>query len=75
VQIAILAALSTAGWISAGALGVFSQLKTMPWSVLSELIGLIYLTAIVGAFAAALTAPWIDMLLARRGIQRSPLRG
>ncbi|MBT8418954.1 MAG: hypothetical protein KJO42_16070, partial [Silicimonas sp.] len=49
MQLSLLGALSTAGWIAALALGVFSQLKTMPWSVLSELIGTIYLVAILGA--------------------------
>lgn len=65
LQMAILGALSTAGWISALALGVFSQMKTMPWATLSEIVGMIYLTALVGAFAAAFTAPVIDSALRR----------
>lgn len=65
VQLALLGALSTAGWIAALALGVFSQLRTMPWSALSEIIGTIYLAALAGAFAAALLAPLIDDILRR----------
>jgi hypothetical protein len=66
LQMAALAALSGAGWISALALGVFSQLKTMEWAVLSEIIGLIYLTALAAAGLAALLAPAIDALISDR---------
>ena len=66
LQMAALAALSGAGWISALALGVFSQLKTMEWAILSEIIGLIYLTALAAASIAALLAPAIDALMSDR---------
>mgnify|MGYP001815573626 FL=1 len=66
LQMAALAALSTACWISALALGVFSQLKTMDWGLLSEIIGLIYLIALASACLAALVAPLVDYVLERR---------
>lgn len=65
VQMAILGALSTAGWISAMTLGVFSQLRTTEWSLLSEIVGIIYLTALSGALMAAWVAPFIDAALDR----------
>lgn len=65
MKLSLLGALSTAGWVAALALGVFSQLKTMPWSALSEIIGMIYLLAIIGAFAATAFAPLIDQILNR----------
>lgn len=66
VQMAVLGALSTAGWISALALGVFSQMKRMEWSHLSEIVGIIYLAALSGALLAALVAPLLDEALDRR---------
>ena len=66
VQMAVLGALSTAGWISAMALGVFSQLKKMEWSHLSEIVGIIYLTALSAALLAALVAPLLDDALDRQ---------
>lgn len=72
VQLSMLGALSTAGWVSALALGVFSQMKTMTWSHLSEIIGMIYLTAISCAFLAAFMAPWLGSPAAGRNPQRRP---
>ena len=66
IQMASLGALSTAGWICALALGVFSQMKAMEWGHLSEIIGLIYLAAITFAFIAALVAPVVDELMDRQ---------
>lgn len=65
VQMAVLGALSTAGWISALALGVFSQMRTMEWSHLSEIVGIIYLAALSAALLAALAAPLLDQALDR----------
>ncbi len=71
VQMAVLGALSTAGWISALALGVFSQMRKMEWSLLSEIVGIIYLTALSAALLAALVAPLLDEALDReRGAPR-----
>ena len=66
LQMAALAALSTACWISALALGVFSQLKKMYGGLLSEIIGLRYLIALASACLAALVAPLVDYVLERR---------
>lgn len=65
IQMAVLGALSTAGWISALALGVFSHLRKMDWTLLSEIVGTIYLTALILAFLAAAIAPQVDALLGR----------
>ena len=56
-RLAALAGLSGAGWISALALGVFSKLKTVEWETLSEIIGVIYLIALIGAMAATFLSP------------------
>ena len=69
-QMAVLGALSTAGWICALALGVFSQMKTMDWSVLSEITGTIYLLAMIGAFVAAIAAPMIDGFMSQHARSR-----
>ena len=76
-QVAALGALSSACWIAALALGVFSQLKTMEWSLLSEIVGLIYLVALIGACTAAMAAPLVDYVLERRSLNHwaPPLRG
>ncbi|MEQ9053898.1 MAG: hypothetical protein RLO38_04245 [Roseovarius confluentis] len=70
IQMAALGALSTAGWVSALALGVFSQMKTMEWSLLSEIIGFIYLGALILAFTAALLAPFLGDPLNRKIAER-----
>jgi hypothetical protein len=75
VRMASLGALSTAGWISALALGVFSQLRSMEWNVLSEIVGMIYLTALCTAFVAALAAPALDRLVDHSGRLASDARG
>jgi hypothetical protein len=67
IQMAALGALSTAGWISALALGVFSHLKKMDWSLLSEIVGMIYLIALTCAFIAACAAPIVDRFLQTAG--------
>lgn len=59
LRLGALAGLSGAGWISALSLGVFSTFKTMPWSMLSELVGLVYLLGLVGAIAVAILAPMV----------------
>lgn len=75
IQMSLLGSLSTAGWVSALALGVFSQLRTTPWSVLSEIIGMIYLLALIGGFAAAIIAPFIDAHLNRHiPLPQNPVR-
>ena len=72
LRLGALGGLSGAGWISALSLGVFSNLKTVEWAVLSELIGIIYLFGLVGAIMLALGAPVIcflqDRKLARFGL-------
>lgn len=72
LRLGALGGLSGAGWISALSLGVFSNLKTMEWSVLSELIGAIYLCGLLGAIMLALVAPMIcfvqDRKLVRLGL-------
>ncbi|NNE87285.1 MAG: hypothetical protein HKN27_04350 [Silicimonas sp.] len=62
LRLGALAGMSGAGWISALSLGVFSKLKTMEWSVLSELIGMIYLIGLVGAMLLAIAAPVISFV-------------
>jgi len=68
LRVAALAGISGAGWISALALGVFSTLKTMPWEVLSEMIGIIYMLGLGGALLTALAAPILMFALDRRRV-------
>ena len=65
-RLSALAGLSGAGWISALVLGVFSQMKTMDWDTLSEIIGVIYLLGLTGALAAAVLSPVLLFLMDRR---------
>lgn len=67
LRLGALAGMSGAGWISALSLGVFSNLKTMDWPVLSELIGLIYLVGLIGAIFLAFSAPIILFVQDRMG--------
>lgn len=67
IRMASLGALSTAGWISALVLGVFSHLKTMEWNLLSEIVGMIYLSTLSLALVAALAAPALDRLAEQSG--------
>ncbi|NNE79329.1 MAG: hypothetical protein HKN18_03560 [Silicimonas sp.] len=64
-RLSALAGLSGAGWISALALGVFSKLKTVEWATLSEVIGVIYLLALVAAMAAAFLSPVLNYAMDR----------
>ena len=59
MQLAALGALSGACWVLALALGVFSQLKPMPWEFLSRLIGIVGAGALAAAILAALVAPLV----------------
>ncbi len=56
-RLAAMAGLSGAGWISALVLGVFSTMRTMNYETLSEVIGAIYLLALLGAIAATFLSP------------------
>ena len=67
IRMASLGALSTAGWISALTLGVFSQLKAMEWHMLSQLDGMTYVAALTAAIVAALAAPIVDRLFDQSG--------
>ena len=59
-QLASLATISAACWVSALALGVFSALRPLPWEMLSVMVGVVYLVALAGALFAALFAPLIS---------------
>ena len=65
MRLSALAGLSGAGWISALALGVFSKLKTVEWATLSEVIGAIYLLALIAALAAAFLSPVLNYAMDR----------
>jgi len=70
VRLSLLGALSGACWISALALGVFSQLRAMSWETLSQIIGSIYLLGFLGAGLAVLLSPLLVYILDRfRGFQ------
>jgi len=56
-RLSALAGLSSAGWISALVLGVFSTMRTMNYETLSGIIGAIYLLALLGAIAATFLSP------------------
>ena len=56
-RLSALAGLSSAGWISALILGVFSTMRTMNYETLSGIIGVIYLLALLGAIAATFLSP------------------
>jgi hypothetical protein len=62
LRLGALAGLSGAGWISALSLGVFSTLKTLEWTLLSEVIGMIYLMGLIGSILIAFAAPMIGYL-------------
>ena len=64
-QLASLATISAACWISALALGVFSALKPMPWETLSVLVGVVYLIALGAALVAALFTPVVSFIARR----------
>jgi hypothetical protein len=64
--LAMLAGISSAGWVSAIALGVFSAMKTLEWGVLSALIGGIYAVGLGTALIAALFSPFLKPGLDRR---------
>lgn len=66
LRLGALAGMSGAGWIAALALGVFSAMKTFEWSVLSEVIGAIYIIGLGGAILTALIAPVINFAIGRR---------
>ena len=72
MQLAALGALSGACWILALALGVFSQLKPLPWELLSPIIGIVGVGALLAAVVAALFAPLIA-ILARHAERRAAL--
>lgn len=56
-RLAVIAGLSGASWASAFALGTFSQMKTMDWPLLAELVGCLYLLGLLAALCAATLAP------------------
>ena len=62
LQLSALATISTACWISALILGVFSQLKPLQWEILSLYVGIIYLLALVTALLTAFITPIIATL-------------
>ncbi|MGI9388767.1 MAG: hypothetical protein ACR2O1_01820 [Boseongicola sp.] len=66
LQLSALATISLACWISALTLGVFSQLKTLQWEILSLYVGLVYLFALVTAVLAASLTPIIAMIVRLR---------
>ncbi|MEL7149268.1 MAG: hypothetical protein AAGK71_00975 [Pseudomonadota bacterium] len=66
LRLGALAGMSSAGWIAALALGVFSAMKKFEWDVLSEIIGGIYIVGLGGAILTALIAPLISFAIARR---------
>ena len=74
VQLSCLGALSGACWLLALALGVFSQLKPMPWEVLSRVVGIVGAMALVLAIMAAVMAPFVAFF-ARRLQRRAALAG
>ncbi|MEO1537804.1 MAG: hypothetical protein AAFR73_08735 [Pseudomonadota bacterium] len=65
LRLGALAGMSTAGWIAALALGVFSAMKTFEWNVLSEIIGMIYIVGFGGAIVTAIFAPVISFVIDR----------
>ena len=78
LRLCALAGLSGAGWISALSLGVFSTLKTMPWPVLSELIGAIYLVGLVGSAGPGWASPPAERIAGlyhRKSLARPRLAG
>jgi hypothetical protein len=64
-QLAVLAGVSGASWISAFALGVFKGMKSLEWDVLSEVIGVIYVLGLGGALLTALIAPVLNFAMDR----------
>lgn len=56
-RLSALAGLSSAGWISALVLGVFSMMRTMNYETISQVVGAIYLLALIGAIAATFLSP------------------
>ncbi len=67
LRLAALAGMSGAGWISALALGVFSLMKTFDSDILMEVIGVIYVIGLGGAFAAAILSPVLNFAMNRAG--------
>lgn len=65
LRLGALAGMSGAGWIAALALGVFTAMKTFDWSVLSEIIGAIYLIGFCGAIITAIFAPLVTFAMHR----------
>ena len=65
LRLALLGALSSACWISAMALGVFSQLKTVSWEVLNQIIGAIFLLGLTGALLTVLISPLLVFAMDR----------
>ena len=73
VQLCALGALSAASWVSALALGVFSQLRSMEWSGLTPLVAAVYLFALSLAVIGATITPVIAFavrLFERRAAMR-----
>lgn len=71
LQLSALALLSGACWVSALALGVFSQLKTVSWDVLGHVTGLIYLAALSLAVISATLAPAVSFVARRTARQET----
>ncbi|MEM6385916.1 MAG: hypothetical protein AAF718_06740 [Pseudomonadota bacterium] len=65
LRLGALAGMSSAGWIAALALGVFSALKTFEWEVLSEIIGAIYIVGLGGAIVTAIFSPVVSFVIDR----------
>lgn len=65
LRLGALAGMSGAGWIAALALGVFTAMKTFEWSVLSEIIGAIYIIGFSGAIITAVFAPLVAYIVNR----------
>lgn len=57
LQMSSLATISAACWFSALSLGVFTQLRPLPWETLSLLVGVTYMVALAAALTAATVSP------------------
>ena len=79
LRLAVLAALSTASWGSALALGMFKILATMKWALISDIFIGVYAVTLFGAVFAAWVAPAIrialQQLIGRRVKPLRPLSG
>ena len=71
LRLAVIAGLSLSSWVSALALGAFSQLKPMPTEPLVLIFGVVYGLALVGACVMANVSP--RLFGATRGARKDDL--